>query len=83
MSTTDEVLLIVLSCLLSIFFIMLIALAFGIMKLIKSLQRVVEKAEDVVESVESAAEVFKDTQGRLAMFKLIRNIIKLAQRSRK
>lgn len=67
----------------SIFFIMLTVLVVGLVKLLKSVQRVVERAEDVVESVESAAEVFKDTQGRLALFKLIRNIIKLAQRSRK
>jgi uncharacterized protein (UPF0335 family) len=62
---------------------MCIALVAGLLKLVSSIRRVVEKAEDVVDSVESAAEVFKDAQGRMAVFKLIRNIIKVAKRSRK
>ncbi len=84
MTTTDTVLLIVLSSLLSVFFILCIALVVGLLKLLADVQRVVDKAEEVVGSVESAAEVLKDTQGRLAFFKLVRNIVKLMQkRSRK
>jgi hypothetical protein len=83
MTTTDTVLLIILTSLLSLFFILCIGLVIGLLKLLSSVRRVVSKAEGVVDSVESAAEVFKDTQGRLALFKLIRNIIKVAQRSRK
>jgi hypothetical protein len=52
-----------------------------ILKLVSSIKHIVLKAEGVVDSVESAADIFKDTQGRLALFKLVRNIIKLAQRS--
>lgn len=83
MTTTDTVLVIILTTLLSIFFILCIALVIVALKLLASVKRVVLKAEGVVDSVESAAEVFKETQGRLAMFKLIRNIIKLAQGRRK
>ncbi len=83
MTTTDTVLVIILTSLLSLFFILCIALVIVLLKVLASVKRVVAKAEDVVDSVESAAEVLKDTQGRLAMFKLVRNIIKLVQRSRK
>jgi uncharacterized protein YoxC len=83
MTTTDTVLLIILTSLLSLFFILCIALVIVLLKLLASVKRVVGKAEDVVDSVESAAEVLKDTQGRLAFFKLVRNIIKLAKRSHK
>jgi uncharacterized protein YoxC len=83
MTTTDTVLLIILTSLLSLFFLLCIALVIGLLKLLSSVRRVIDKAEDVVDSVESAAEVFKDTQGRLALFKLIKNIVKLAQRSHK
>jgi uncharacterized protein YoxC len=83
MTTTDTVLLIILTSLLSLFFILCIALVIGLIKLLSSVRRVVAKAEDVVDSVESAAEVLKETQGRLAFFKLVRNIIKIVQRSRK
>jgi uncharacterized protein YoxC len=83
MTTTDTVLLIILTSLLSLFFVLCIALVIVLLKLLASVKRVVSKAEDVVDSVESAAEVLKDTQGRLAFFKLVRNIIKIAKRSRK
>jgi hypothetical protein len=83
MNTTDTVLLIIVTALLSIFIIMCIAVVAGILKLLTVVKRVVEKAETVAESVESAAEILRDTQGRLALFKLVRNIIKVVQRSRK
>ena len=83
MNTTDTVLLIIVTSLLSIFIILCIAVVIGILKLLTAVKRVVQKAEDVADQVESAAEIFKDTQGRMAMFKLIRNIIKVVQRSRK
>lgn len=83
MTTTQEVLIIVLTVLLSVFFILCIALVVGLLQLLASVKRVAAKAEDVVDSVESAAEVLKDTQGRLAFFKLVGNIIKLTQKGNK
>jgi len=80
MTTTDTVLVIILTSLLSIWLLLGIALSVVLVKLVNSVRRVVEKAEGVVDSVESAAEIFKDTQGRLAFIKLIRNIIKLAKK---
>ncbi len=80
MNTTDTVLLIILTSLLSLFFILCIALIIAALKVLTSVKRVVAKAEGVVDSVESAAEVLKDTGGRLAFFKLVRNIIKIANK---
>lgn len=79
MTTTDQVFIIILCVLLSIFFLMCIAVVAVILKLLNSVRQVVEKAEGAVESVENAAEILRDTTGRLAFFKLVRNIIKLAQ----
>jgi hypothetical protein len=79
MSTTDQVLIIILCVLLSIFFTLCIAVMVGVLKLVKSLRELVLKAEEVVDNVESAAEVLRDTSGRLAFFKLIRNIMKMIQ----
>lgn len=79
MTTTDQVLIIILTVLLSIFFALCIAVMVVVLKLIGSLRAIVERAEEAVESVESAAEVLKDTSGRLAFFKLIRNIMKTIQ----
>ena len=83
MDTTDQVILIVVGALLSIFLLICIAVMVGVLKLIKALREMVAKAGEVVDSVESAAEVLKDTSGRLAFFKLIRNIMKMMQGSRK
>ncbi len=83
MSTTEEVLVIVLVVLLSIFFTLCIVFVAGMIKLVSSLRRVATKAEEVVDSVESAAEVLRDTSGKLAFFKLINNIIKMTNRSKK
>lgn len=84
MTDTETILVIILTSLLSIFFIMCIAVMAAVFKLVKVVKQVVAKAENVVDSVEEAAEVFKDTGGRLAIFKLIRNIIKLTnQKGRK
>ena len=83
MTTTDQVLLIVVAALLSIFLLICIAVMVGVLKLIKGLREMVAKAEEVADSVESAAEVLRDTSGPLAMFKLIRNIMKATQKGRR
>lgn len=83
MTTTDQVLIIILSVLLSVFFLLCIAVMVGVLKLVQALREMVTKAEEVVDSVESAAEVLRDTQGRLALFKLVRNIIKMVNGRRK
>ncbi|HVV26165.1 MAG TPA: hypothetical protein VHC21_04010 [Candidatus Saccharimonadales bacterium] len=83
MTTTDQVLLIVVAALLSVFLLLCIGVMAGVLKLIKALREVVAKAEEVADSVESAAEVLRDTSGPLAMFKLIRNIMKATQKGRR
>lgn len=80
MDTTTDILLIVVGVLLSVFIIVCIAVTVGLLKLVSSLRALVDKAEGVVDSVESAAEVFKDTSGKLALFKVIRNIIKMVNK---
>jgi hypothetical protein len=79
MSTTDTTLLIILTSLMSLFFLLGIVAIIMIMGLLASVKRVVARAESVVDSVEAAADVLKDAGGKLAVFKLIKNIIDLAQ----
>jgi predicted Holliday junction resolvase-like endonuclease len=83
MTTAETVLVIILIALLIIFFILCIAIVAMTLKILAIVRRIVEKAEEVADSVGSAAEVLRDTQGRLALFKLIRNIVKLAQKKGK
>jgi biopolymer transport protein ExbB/TolQ len=81
--TTETALLILLSTLMSVLIIISIAVMVLIYKLVSSARRVVQKAEDVVDSVESAADILKDTSGKMVFFKLLNNIIKTVQRSQK
>jgi hypothetical protein len=78
LSTTDQTLLILLAVLMILFFILLIAVAIGSLQIVKQLKRVLVKAEEVVDSVESAAEVLRDTSGKFAFFKLVNNVMKMA-----
>lgn len=77
MTTSQEILVIILVVLLSVFFMLCIAAVTVTIKLINSLREMVAKAENAIDSVESAAEAIKNTQGKLAVFKLINNIIKM------
>lgn len=83
MDTTDRVLVIILTTLLSVFFALCIAAVVIVIKLLKEVRLVVAKAEDVVDSVESATEVLRHTGDRVALFKLIKTIFKLSQKGRK
>ena len=82
MTTSQEVMVIILIVLLSVFFILCIAAVTVLIKLLNSMRQVVAKAEDAIESVESAADAIKNTQGKLAVFKLINNIIKMTTKGK-
>jgi hypothetical protein len=82
MSTYDTTLLTVLTILMSIFFLLGIIAAAMFIKVMTSVRVVVQRAEAVVDSVETAAEVLKDASGKMAVFKLIKNIIDLVQRKK-
>lgn len=80
MTDTNQALLIVVAVLLSIFIIICTMVAVAGYKLITTLKRVAEKAEETIDSVESAAEAFKEAQGKLVIFKLLNNLFKLVNK---
>ena len=75
MNTYDTVLLTTLTFLLSLCFLLGIVVIILIIRLIASVRRVVIRAEGVVDSVEAAADVLKDAGGKLAIFKILKNIM--------
>ncbi len=82
MSTTDTVLLIILTSLLSIFFILCITAVIVALKLLASIKQAVVKAETVIDSVESAADTFKNVGGKLSLLNLVKNIFDITQRKK-
>ena len=79
MSTTDTVLLIILDVLVGLFFLLSSIAVLYVIKVLKSIQQVVIKAEGVIESVESATDILKGASGKLAIIKLIKNIVDMVQ----
>lgn len=83
LTSSDSNLLIILTILLSAFFLVSIIVAILLVRILVSINRVVAKAESVIDSVESAAEVLKDVGGHLSIVKLVKNILDLIQRKKK
>jgi hypothetical protein len=75
MNTAFDVLVIVLSSLLGIFLILSIIVAIFVMRLVAAMKRIVAKGEQVVDSAEAAAELFKKAAGPLGLLKTLSNIL--------
>jgi hypothetical protein len=83
MNTTFDILVIVLSCLLGIFLIVSIIATVLTIKLVKSAKRIVAKGEQVIDSAESAAEMFKRASAPLSALRTITNIIETVVKHKK
>lgn len=79
MGTAESILIIILASTLSIFLITSIVVLVYMVKILKSVKRITSSAERVVDSAEAVGDVFKDASGKLAIFRLVRNIIDKAQ----
>ena len=80
MHNAESILVIILSTVLTIFLIVAIMVMVLIAGLLKAIRRLVEKAEQIVDSAEEAAAVLRNASGPLALFKLIRNIIAVIEK---
>jgi predicted PurR-regulated permease PerM len=78
-----SILVIIVSAVLVLFLIVAIVATILVAKLVNSARGLVHKAEEFVDSAESAAEALKNVGGPLAAFKLIRNIVKMINKVKK
>lgn len=83
MHNAEQVLIIILAAALTLFLIAAIVVLVLLAKLLRTLRRVIEQAEHLVESASDAADVLRNISGPLAVFKIIRNILKAVERARK
>lgn len=83
MDTIEQVLLVILTSLMSLFFVLLIAVTIVGLKLVSAARRAVQKAEQAIDNVESATAVIKDVKGPLAVFKLVKNILEIVNKVKK
>jgi hypothetical protein len=83
MDTATQILVIIVSTLLSLTLIMGIFMMVAIMKVVKNLQRVTAKAEQIVDDAESAASMFRSAAGPLTLLKTIANIVDAVTKHKK
>jgi hypothetical protein len=58
---------------------MCIAITIVVLKLIANVKQIVIKAETAIDSVESAADIFKNVGGKVSILKLVKNIVDMTQ----
>lgn len=83
MHNVESILVIITSATLSIFLIAGIVVLVLIAKLLRAVRRVVEHAEQLVETASEAAEMLKNASGPLAFFKVVGNIVRTVDKMHK
>lgn len=83
MNASEQILVIILSTALAVLLVLAITIAVFTLKLVKSIKRLSDKAENIVENVEHVGETFKNASGSLAIFKVINNIAKVVAKHTK
>jgi len=75
LSTAQQILVVVLASALAIFLILSIVAVVLVIRLLATLRMVANKAEHIVESVESVGDVFKRTAGSFGIYRFLRGIV--------
>lgn len=83
MDTASEVLLIIVSSVLSVFLIVLIITLGYFISILKQVKRITERAENMADTMESAAENIKNASSRVAVFKMIAKLVETAAKNGK
>ncbi len=80
MNTAEEILVIIVSSVLAVFMIVLIIVGVQFIKVLKQVRRLSNKAENVAESVGTAANTLGKAASPLVVLKLIGNIVHQASK---
>jgi hypothetical protein len=74
MNTAEQIILVVLAAVLAIFLILAIVAVAYVIKLVKTLRDIAERADRVIGSAESVAELFKRASGPMTVLHFVRGI---------
>ncbi|MFI5270625.1 MAG: hypothetical protein ACHQT9_01090 [Candidatus Saccharimonadales bacterium] len=83
MSTTDTVLLYIIAICLTILTLFAIAIVVASLKLILTIQKLVEHAGDTLENIEAAMKEYRDAKGKRMALRFARNIFHMYKKSRR
>lgn len=77
METSQEILVIILSTALAVLLVLAIVIAVLVVKLLQTIKRITDRAEQVIETAEHVSQAFSNASGSLALFKVIRNVAEM------
>ncbi len=80
MNTTEQILLVILAAALAVFLILSIVVAIQTIRLMKTLQRVANRAQEFVDSAEKTADLVKSAVGQLSIMRFVQNVVNMVQK---
>jgi hypothetical protein len=83
MNTAEQILVIILSSALAVFLVLAIIIAVQVIRLMKVLNRVANKAQEVVDSAEKTAELVRGAVGQLSVMRFVQNVVNMVQNKAK
>ena len=83
LSTTQQVLLVILASALSIFIILAIVVAIMVIRLLIVIKLVTSKAEHLIESAEAVGQVFKKASGPAGILSIVKGAFEFVQEHKK
>lgn len=83
MENAESILVIIVSVTLTLFLLVAIVLAVLLIKLIQRLRHIADTADSVVNNVEAASEILKNSAGPLAVAKFMANIADVVMKRKK
>jgi hypothetical protein len=83
MNTSEHILVIILAAFLALFLLLAIVAIVEVLVLVRKVRKLVGKAGQVINSAESAAEVFKKVAGPVSALKILRSIVSAATQHKK
>lgn len=83
MNTAEQILVIILASALAVFLVLAIIIAVQMIRLMKTLQIIADKAQEFVDSAEKTAELVKSAVGQLSVVRFVQNVVDMVQKRSK
>jgi hypothetical protein len=83
MNTAEQVIMLILAGALALFLVIAIVAAVYVIRLVKTLQIIAEKAENLVDSAESVGVMVKQAVGRLSLLRFVRSVVDMVHSKHK
>ncbi len=83
MNTAEQILVIILASALAVFLVLAIIIAAQLIRLVKTLNVLADKAQDFVDSAEKTAEMVRGAVGQLSVMRFVQNVVNMVQKRAK